>query len=513
MPVNPVWPGVVLALTARVVGADPAPTPVPTPVVPFRVPEFPRAQLLGGKPFPAVTPFAPLLARPDRTFYVSAGARDGDGSKARPWGDLQAALRGVEPGDQIRVGPGDYAGPLRIDEQCPEGTGRRPIQVAFDGKARLSPGGGAGTVGVAVLTIARSYWHVTGVYLALDQSASTGISIEGGAHDVTLDRARVSGGSAPSVLIGGDTVRVRIGNSRISKARLDRESPDAVGIAIAAGARDALLANNRLSENPGGSVRVRAPEPGGKAAGGLQIVGNTIRDDAATAIDVEAADGIRIAGNTITDSPTWTGTRGIALGSVERAVVQGNRVEDCAIGIQVGAASPRGGEGRGPLQASAVSVDHNYLVDTASVGTGVRIEAARDARVVHNVLDGVAEAFAVLGGPPGTQGVAVVNNLVLGVARVGFALDDPKAVAHFDYNLFSPRVPSGSVGARIGGREVPLAKALQSEKMTHTKLIPGVRIVNNDLARIEGAEIRDQGSSLGGFPHRGSAPDIGIEER
>jgi hypothetical protein len=510
MPVNPVWPGVVLALTARVVGADPVPTPVPTPVVPFRVPEFPRAQLLGGKPFPAVTPFAPLVAKPDRTLYVSAGAKDGDGSKAHPWGDLQAALRAIGPGDQLRVGPGDYSGPLRIDETCPEGTGRHPIQLVFDVKAKLSPGEGAGTVGVALLTIARPYWNVTGVYVALDQSASPGISVEGTAHDVTLDRARVSGGSAPSVLIGGETLRVRIGNAKIAKTRLDRASPDAVGILIAAGARDALLANNRLSENPGGSVRVRAPEADGKAAGGLQILGNTIRDDAATAIEIEAADGIRIAGNTIFDSPTWTGTRGIALGSVERGVVQWNHVEDCAIGIQVGAASS---EGREPRVASAVSVDHNYLVDTASVGTGVRVEAARDARVVHNILDGVAEAFAVVGGPPRTQGVTVVNNLVIGVAKVGFALDDPKAVAHFDYNVFSPRGEAGGVVASVGGREVPLAKALQSEKMTHTKLVPGVKILNNDLARIEGAEIRDQGSPLGGFPHRGSAPDIGIEER
>ena len=303
-----------------------------------------------------------------------------------------------------------------------------------------------------------------------------------------------------------------IGNARISKSRLNEANPDAVGILVAAGARDALVANNRLSENPGGSIRVRAAEPGGKAAGALQIVGNTIRDDAATAIDVEAADGIKLSGNTITDSPTWTGTRGIALGSVEHAVVQFNRIEDCAIGIQVGMASEAGRE-PSPSRASAVSVDHNYIVDTASVGTGVRIEAARDLRVVHNVLDRVAEAFAVAGGPPRTQGVTVVNNLVVGLAKLGFSLDDPKSLAHFDYNLFSPRSQAGSVAARIAGREIPLAKALQEAKMTHTNVVVGVRILNNDLARIDGAVVRDQGSPLGGFPYRGSAPDVGIEER
>ncbi len=511
---NPVWPGVVLALTARVVGADPAPIPVPTPVAPLRVHPVPQAVLLGGQPFPAVAPFRVALAKPDRTVFVAAGAKDGDGSKARPWGDLQAALRALGPGDLLEVGPGDYAGPVRIDESCRDGTPGRPVRVAFDAKAKLAPGGGAGTVGQAALTIVRPYWNLKGVYLVLDQSASTGISVEGDAHDVTLDGARIAGGAGPSVLIGADTARVRIANARISKSGLNEANPDAVGIVLAAGARDTLLANNHMSENPGGSIRVRAPAAGGRAAGGLQIVGNGMRDDAATAIEVEAADGVRIANNTISDSPKWAGTRGIALGRVEHAVIQGNLVSDCAIGIQLGAAPPPGaGDGGEARQATGVTIDHNYVVDSFSVGTGIRIEAARDARVAHNVLDRVSEAFVVTGAPPRTQGLTVVNNLILGVAKIGFALDDPRAAAHFDYNLFSPLGAAGSVAARLSGREIPLAKALQQEKMTHTKLIPGVKILNNDLARVEGADPRDQGSPLGGFPHRGSAPDIGIEER
>ncbi|HEY1252707.1 MAG TPA: right-handed parallel beta-helix repeat-containing protein [Thermoanaerobaculia bacterium] len=510
MPVNPVWLGAVLALTPGVVRADPAPTPIPTPVIPFRVPEFPQALLLSGRPFPQVTPVKAVLAKPDRTLFVAAKKGDGgasgsgDGSEGSPFHDLQAALRALEPGDRLRVGPGDYAGPIRIDETCKEGTRRRTIQVVFDSRAKLAPGGG---VGAAALTVRRAFWHLSGTYVSLDQSASPGIAIEGDAHDVLLDGARVSGGAGPSVSVGGGTVAVRVANARISKSRLERSNPDAVGIAVLAGARDTLIANNQLSENPGGSVRVQAPSDGGKPASAVQVVGNSIRDDAATAIDVEAADGVRIAGNTITDSPTWSGTRGIALGSVRRAIVRENAVTDVAIGIQVGEAG-EGGESR---EASGVTVDHNYVVETVSVGTGVRLEAARDTRVVHNVLERVGEAFAIAGRPPRTQGVTVVNNLAVGVAKVGFAIDDPKSVLAFDYNLFSPA--SEGVTARLAGREMPLAKALEEGKMSHSKVARGVRIQNHDLARIEGAEVRDQGSTLGGFPHRGSAPDLGIEER
>jgi hypothetical protein len=337
MPVNPVWPGVVLALTARVVGADPAPTPVPTPVAPLRVHPAPQAVLLGGQPFPAVTPFLIQLAKPDRTVFVAAGAKEGDGSKARPWGDLQTALRALGPGDLLDVGPGDYTGPVRIDESCREGTRRRPVRVAFQVRAKLAPGAGAGTVGQAALTIARAYWHLSGVSVVLDQSASTGISVEGDAHDVTLDGARIAGGAGPSVLIGADTARVRIANAKISKSRLNEANPDAVGIVLAAGARDTLLANNHMSENPGGSIRVRAPPPAarrGREADRQRDArrrrdGDRVRPRTASDRD-----------STISDAPKWAGTRGIALGSVEHAST-GNQVSDCAIGIQLGAAPPR----------------------------------------------------------------------------------------------------------------------------------------------------------------------------
>ncbi len=355
--------------------------------------------------------------------------------------------------------------------------------MVFDGKARIDPGGAE----AAAVTIRRAHWNVTGAFVDLGQSTGPGIALEAGATDVTLNQSRISGGAGPGILVGGETDRIRIGNSRIAKSGLEKAQPEAVGIVIEAGARNTLIANNRLKENPGGSIRVRAPAAGGRAAGGLRLLGNTLRDDAATGIEVEAADGIRIASNTISDSPTWTGTRGIVLGRVNDAVVQWNHISDRAIGVQVGEVAAEGDV----RQAAKVSIDNNYIADTFSAGTGVRIEAARDARVVHNVLDRVAQAFLVLGAPPQTERVTVSNNLALGVAALAFALDDPKAAALFDHNVFSPS--AGSLNARVGERETSLATFLKGKTMPYTKLVPGVRILNRDLARIEGVQTRDIG--------------------
>lgn len=506
MQVNPLWPGALLALLAAAAQAGPRPaaTPAPTPR-PTVVAAAPQAVLLGGKPFPVVEPFVAQLPPPLRTLFVDAKAQSGgDGSDERPWSDLQSALCALQPGDRLRVRAGEYAGEFRIDETCRAGTAERPIQVFFDGRALLSPKGEA-----PVVTIRRPHWHLAGLFLELAQSPNTGVSLESGAAEVTLDQARIAGGAGPSVSVAGDAVRVRIANSRIAKTRLREANPAGVAIDVAAGAQDVWIVDNHLKDNPGGSIRIRPPEGEGPPASNVRILGNTIHDDATAAIDVAAASVIRIANNTISDAPGVSGTRGVSLGRASSASVQWNHISDCEIAVEVGRAGADG-EAR---QAVDVSIDHNYIEDAFSVGTGVRIEAAKTARVVHNVLDRTAQPIVVRGAYPGTRAVTVANNLVIGVSSLAFVLDDPKSAPLFDYNLFSPTAGGGAPGVRVAGRELPLSTFLKEGTMPHTKVIPDVQILNRDLARIGGAAVVDQGTPLTGFKHRGAAPDIGVEQR
>ena len=200
-------------------------------------------------------------------------------------------------------------------------------------------------------------------------------------------------------------------------------------------------------------------------------------------------------------------TRGIELGRVDRAIVKWNHIANCQVAIQVGGAG-EGGELRQPVD---VSIDHNYLEDAYAMGTGIRVDAANKARLVHNVVEGAAEAIVVRGAPPRTQALTVANNLVVGISRLAFVLEEPKAVRIFDYNVFSPA--GDAVSVRYGKREVGLSQLLKEGVMAHSKMAPGVRFANRDLARVEGAVTHEQGVAVSGYAHRGAAPDIGLDER
>lgn len=65
---------------------------------------------VGGMPFCQVVETRELEPRWEerRALHVRAGAEDGDGSRARPFGTLAAAAAVVEPGDVVHVGPGRY---------------------------------------------------------------------------------------------------------------------------------------------------------------------------------------------------------------------------------------------------------------------------------------------------------------------------------------------------------------------------------------------------------------------
>lgn len=474
-----------------------------TPAPPTSLPAF-QSVLLNGKSFPRVVPFVPERLVPRRTFFVRAGKEKGDGSETRPWNDLQSSLCALEPGDLLRVGAGDYAGPLHVEAPCRDGTPRRPIQVLFDDKAKVSPGEGA-----AALTVRRAHWHVGGLSFELGESKAPGVSVEGaGAHHVVLDHLHIADGSQPAIRIGGGASHVTVCNSRISKPRLRARGPDAAGIAIEAGAAHVLLANNRVQGNPGGAIRVAPPAAGGRAASDLEVRGNTLRGVGTTAIAVAAADGVRITGNTISDAPGLEGTRGIALEEVRRAGVRENHVRNCAVGVQVGSADPDGSSFRA---ATDVSIERNYLESDLPAGFAIDVEAGSRVRVANNTLQGFAHGILVFGGPARTRQVTVANNLVFGVAEVAFVLEDPAAAILFDYNLFSTQ--GGSVDIEAASKTYRLAGYLKSGAMPHSRVVPAATIQMRDLARVSGVKTIDQGKALEGMDFRGSAPDLGVAEQ
>ncbi len=463
-----------------------------------------QAVLLNGKPFPPASRFEVKLPAPRRTFFAAAGNESGDGSANHPWNDLQAALCALGPGDRLRVGGGKYPGGLRLAEACRDGEQNDPVQVVFDGKAKIGPGGEA-----AALTIRRTHWILVSLVLDLKESPGPGVSIEGpGGSHVTLDGARIAGGTGPGVRIGPGVTHVTVSNARISRKPLARGGPSAFGIEIAAETAAIRVIRNHLSGNPAGSIRVDAPVAGGRAAHNLVLRGNAVRDDGATSIAIEAARGLRIEDNVVSDSLGREGARGIVLGQVRDVSVRRNQISGFAAAIQVGRASP---DDKALTVAEDVTIDRNFLEGMLPDSVGVDIEAGNRVRVANNVVDGYATGILVFGAPPQTQSVRVANNLFLRLGDVAFALATPETAILFDYNIFSAR--SGAPSIQIGANTRALADFLAQGTMPHSRLVPAAQILNRDLMRVSGAELVDAGVAISGIESKGQAPDIGVAER
>ncbi len=212
--------------------------------------------------------------------------------------------------------------------------------------------------------------------------------------------------------------------------------------------------------------------------------------------------------DTISDRPGRAETRAIELDEVRDGVVRSNRIYRCATGIRVGRADPKGGDLR---RAVDVTIDHNLLEGGGSSrADAFAVEAGERIRFVNNVVEGYADAILVFGKPPQTKEVTVANNLVLGASDLAFLLEAPDSARLFDYNIFSAR---RAAEVQVGGRKVPLARYLEGGAMPNSRAVPGVRILQRDLARIVGIPVIDRGSPLDGIPYSGAAPDIGVAER
>lgn len=464
-----------------------------------------QAVLLDGKPFPAVR--APSLRLPEakRTFFVAPGKEAGNGTEGSPWTDLQAALRRLAPGDRLRVRTGAYRGPLEIGDSCRDGSERQPIQLVFDGKATVEPGEGKDA---GALILSRAHWLVVGLYATLGGSAAPGVLVKGrGAHDVRLEGTRLADGVGPSIRVDGDAARVAISGAYVSKTNLKTAGPGSCAVEVLGGAREVSLESGHFSNNPAGSIRVRAPEARRNAARDLEIRNNTFRDDGATTIAIEAADGVTISGNTITDATGVAGTRGVAFERVERGSVRANRISGFAIGIAVGFAEPKGGPYRA---ASDVVVERNGLLDGGPGTAAFVVEAGTRVRMVNNLADGYADGVLLFGAPPQTERVVVANNVFLGVSDVALMMQSPSAATLFDYNVFSPL---GAPTVEIAGRAQPLTRFLKEGSMPHTQIKRGVQVVHRDLARLSGLPTVDRGTKVEGLQFRGAAPDLGPAER
>ncbi len=492
-------------MSCRSAAYDPGAAPPPS------APTVGQAVFLDGRPFPERPVFPTALPAAARTFHVSANASPGgDGSRERPWKDLQAALRALSPGDRLSVGEGSYAGPIRIDASCRAGTPGAPIQVVFE-KATLRPSGEE-----AILTAGRGFWRFERFSADLEESRAPAFAVEGAdARGVVVADARILGGAGPGGRIGAGASDVVVANSSFARSGRGAAPVGAMAISIEPGSSGVRVVGNRVFERPSGAVRVGRPA-GVSASGSLPppkdiaIEGNTFVGSRSPAVLVTEGAAVRISGNTIL-SNEWVGGlegRGIVIEGGTGVRIEGNHVVDAPVSVQVGWVDP---DGSGQSTPVDVLVARNYFERRgAPDASGVDVEAGEDVRIANNVFDGVFDGVLLFGAPPRTARLVIANNLLLGVSRLAFRADDLSCASVFDGNLFSPG--TSSVPIEIGGARRDLRRYLFDGNMRRSRLVPGVRILHKDLGRIEGVKTRDSGIPVEGVRFEGRAPDLGLAE-
>jgi hypothetical protein len=468
--------------------------------------------VLDGKPWPDSdilrdVEWKPPVPKPARVFYASAEAvAEGDGSEAKPWKDLQAALCRLKPGDQLVLAAGSYRGSFVIGGTCSDGTAEAPIHLTTRGGMLQQP-----TSKEYVLKIEKSHWYVEGPQMVLNELPVNAVVVGSGAHDVVLERLHVFEGKGSGVVIGQGTSNITISNSHIH--HFNGEPPAlSAGIVIHPGTSGLRLIRNHLHHNRGGSIRtIGAPakgESGREQVENLQIVDNKLHDDHDSAIVLAGVRGARIATNKIYNYRPVGRFSGAAItvGDAFKVGIEQNHFAESTIGIQIG--DPGGADDD---RIQHVFVYRNYLENRLTrESTAFKADAGRGVHIFNNVVDRYATPLVLRGGGAKRAGTAVANNLFIEPVT---AFDAPQLrdMRLFDYNIFS--VASGSLSARIGSETRPIGDLVSDGSMSNSRLVRGGELENRDLGRIVGLTLVDAGTREEGISHQGSAPDIGVAER
>lgn len=215
---------------------------------------------------------------PARQLFVSNRApSEGDGTEARPWKDLQSALRKLQPGDRLVILPGNYAGSWAIDASCAAGSKEQPIEVHAKVNAVLKPDGN-----LPPLRVSQKGWTLIGLEIVPGKSTGPALEIAG-AQDLLISHAHLHDGRGDGVRIEPGSERITIEKSHIhifgARGGPAARRAEVTGLRIAPGTRDVVVRSSKIHNIAGPPVKVLTPEEYGAPG--------TPRLAAATGINLE----------------------------------------------------------------------------------------------------------------------------------------------------------------------------------------------------------------------------------
>jgi len=215
---------------------------------------------------------------------VTGGVDPGTGTSANPYCRIQDAVSAAEPGDTISVqGDADpFLGSVTVTTSDLTIVGSNgPIESWANTDTPVPDFVLDGVSGVTISN------------LTMDSSESSAVEIID-SSDVTLNSDYAipfDGSAAGGITIDGDSKDITV--SRTSVAQ--ESSVDGVGISVAPGAADVVLASDILGGFPGGAIEASGVD-------GLDIVGNTVQRSCGAAISISGSStGVSVENNLFED--------------------------------------------------------------------------------------------------------------------------------------------------------------------------------------------------------------------
>ncbi len=199
-----------------------------------------------------------------RVLWIKRGDAAGSGTAEEPFGDLQAALDGLEAGDRLIVLPGRYEGPYRVGPaaagavKSSESTKGMPTTIEIvvregatfsNAKKSVDPVWSIGRDGVALI----------GAEIQPGLNESTGVLVEPGVTGVRLAHLHIKEGSTAAIEIAEGASNIRIEECHLHQLGLRKAHLPAPGIRIACSARDVVIDETKVHHVTGELFEVCEP--------------------------------------------------------------------------------------------------------------------------------------------------------------------------------------------------------------------------------------------------------------